>query len=274
MVERILTGTLLVTGSLAALFLLPFPFFLLLVDIALLLGFLELKKITANNGISCFWISLPFLLALPWIWNYCAELIIPALSLALLVHVFWSVIRPNENLQKSLSTTAASLFSVLYLGIPFSLLSTYQVNAPASASDPARIHELMLVFIILWISDTAAYFTGRAIGRHKVTPRISPNKSLEGFIAGIFFPAPAAAVYGYYLLPEFSLWFLVLAGTVVAISGIIGDLFESSIKRGSGIKDSSKLFPGHGGMLDRTDSFLTGMPVYYLLLLGWSSLNF
>jgi len=272
--KRILTGTLLVVGVLIALFLIPFPAFLLLVDLALLIGFLELRKIFSPNRANLFWISLAFLLVLPWIWNYLSEMILPAFVCAVLVHIFWSVGIQKGDLQQSLSTTATSLFTILYLGIPFSILSTYQVNAPESASDPGRIRELMLVFVALWISDSAAYFTGRAIGKHKVTPRISPNKSLEGFIAGVLFPALSAAVYGYYLLPGWPVWFLVLVGTTLGISGILGDLFESSIKRGSGIKDSSKLFPGHGGLLDRTDSLLTGMPVFYLLQLAWENLNF
>ena len=271
MSTRIITAVFLISLTLLALFQFPFYLFLILIDLTLLQGFMELKKIMRKIGLPFFSVSLVFLLFLPWAWNYTPEMITPLLVAALFLHLVWALIGPPRDLKYCLSGTATSFFSFLYLGIPFSILSTYQVNAPLSSEHPGRIWELMLVFIALWLSDSAAYFTGRAIGKHKITPRISPNKSLEGFIAGIIFPAAGAVIYGKFLLPEFSAWFLFLAGLVLGISGIMGDLFESALKRGSKIKDSSQLFPGHGGILDRTDSILAGVPAFYLLKLIWES---
>lgn len=271
MKTRILTAVFLIALTLLALFLFPFYLFLILIDITLLLGFMELKNIVGKTGLPCFSISLVFLLFLPWAWNYTPDMITPILIAALLLHLVWALIIPLPDLKFCLPATSGSFFSIIYLGIPFSILSTYQVNSPQSIGHPNRIWELMLVFIALWLSDSAAYFTGRAIGKHKITPRISPNKSLEGFIAGIVFPAAGAVVYGKFLLPEYPAWFLLLTGLVLGISGIMGDLFESALKRGSGIKDSSNLFPGHGGILDRTDSILAGVPAFYLLKLIWEN---
>ncbi len=268
---RIITAIFLISLTLLALFQFPFYLFLLLIDLTLLLGFLELKKIIQKTGLPVFSVSLVFLLFLPWAWNYATEIITPLVVAALFLHLVGALITPPRDLKHFLSGTSTSFFAILYLGIPFSILTTYQVNSPLSSEHPGRIWELMLVFISLWLSDSAAYFTGRAIGKHKITPRISPNKSLEGFIAGIIFPAVGAVIYGNFLLPEFSSWFLFFAGLVLGISGIMGDLFESALKRGSGIKDSSRLFPGHGGILDRTDSILAGVPAFYLLKLIWES---
>lgn len=271
MKTRIVTAIFLISLTLLALFQFPFYLFLLLIDLTLLLGYAEMKKIMGKSGLPFFSLSLLFLLLLPWAWNYTPEMITPVLIAALLLHLTWALVVQRGDLKYCLSGTSASFFSLLYLGIPFSILSTFQANSPLSVENPGRIWELMLVFIALWLSDSAAYFTGRAIGRHKVTPRISPNKSLEGFIAGILFPAGGAVVYGKFMLPEFPAWFMLLAGLVLGISGIMGDLFESALKRGSGIKDSSNLFPGHGGILDRTDSILAGVPAFYLLKIIWEN---
>jgi len=273
MLTRILTGAFLIVASLVSLFLFPFPLFLVLVDTALLIGFLEMKKIMRGIGLEGLDISLPFLLGLPWIWNYIPEMVVPVMAAALVALLVGMVAKAPGDLKLCLPGTAVSLFTLIYLGLPLSILSSYQINSPLAIGHPSRIWELMLVFTALWLSDSGAYFIGRAMGRHKITPRISPNKSLEGFIAGLLFPACGAVVYGRFLLPEMPPWFLALTGMILGISGIFGDLFESALKRGSGIKDSSKLFPGHGGMLDRIDSILTGIPVFYLLMLVWEHLS-
>ena len=123
---------------------------------------------------------------------------------------------------------------------------------------------LLLVLLGTWAADTGAYFTGMLWGRHKLAPRISPKKSIEGAIGGLL---AAALVTGYVnsllqlrLLPG---WLL---GLVIGLAAIIGDLFESALKREAGIKDSGWILPGHGGVLDRIDSLLFTVPaVYYLI---------
>ena len=121
------------------------------------------------------------------------------------------------------------------------------------------------MLLTIWISDAAAYFVGRAIGRRHIFAHISPKKSLEGFLAGILVPALLVPVVGMYLLPDRSVIFLILAALLVAVAGIAGDLLESMFKRGAGVKDSSTLLPGHGGILDRIDSFLLAVPAYFVL---------
>lgn len=117
-------------------------------------------------------------------------------------------------------------------------------------------------------SDTGAYFVGRSIGRNKLCPNISPNKTIEGAVGGIVAGLAAAAGFALLLQLSFSWTFLLLSAFLLSIVGIIGDLTESIVKRGTGTKDSGTLLAGHGGILDRVDSLLFVGPVlYYLLLL-------
>jgi phosphatidate cytidylyltransferase len=113
-----------------------------------------------------------------------------------------------------------------------------------------------------------AYITGRLIGRHKMSPVISPNKTIEGAAGGIIFGAVAAIVLNLYLELGMGLASVVILSVVIGVVAIIGDLAESVIKRGAGVKDSGSIIPGHGGVLDRIDSIIFTVPVlyYYILL--------
>ncbi len=127
----------------------------------------------------------------------------------------------------------------------------------------------LLPFIGAWVSDTFAYFTGRAIGKHKLIPEVSPKKTIEGSLGGIVFTAVAYVVYGCIVdmsgVPGMNLVTLAVTGAVISVVSQIGDLSASVVKRHYGIKDYGKLFPGHGGVLDRFDSVLATAPVLYLI---------
>lgn len=117
-------------------------------------------------------------------------------------------------------------------------------------------------------SDTGAYFVGRNFGKHKLCPNISPNKTIEGAVGGVVAGLAAAMVFALILRPQFNWIFLIAAAVFLSVIGILGDLTESIVKRGTGTKDSGTLLAGHGGILDRVDSLLFVGPVlYYLLLL-------
>lgn len=128
-----------------------------------------------------------------------------------------------------------------------------------------------LLFFMIWsvaIGDSGAYFIGKAIGRHKIWPVASPKKSLQGFIAALV-SAAVLAVPGYYLfsLQRLSLPFAVICGTLLALLSQLADPLESLFKRYAGVKDSGRIIPGHGGILDRIDSYLLCAPAFYYLLL-------
>jgi phosphatidate cytidylyltransferase len=128
---------------------------------------------------------------------------------------------------------------------------------------------LFVVLLAVWADDTAAYFVGRLVGRHRMAPTLSPKKSWEGFLAGT---AAAIAVAFFALYDDrdtfLSIWQAVVLGAVVAAAAVLGDLFESAVKRDVAVKDSSRLLGGHGGFLDRLDSLLFAAPAAYAVLLA------
>ena len=125
---------------------------------------------------------------------------------------------------------------------------------------------LLAIFIFIWVNDTGAYLVGSRWGKTPLAPSISPKKTVEGSIGGLLLALLSAVILRLLLFPELSWLHILLIAAVVAIFGTIGDLFESSLKRQAGVKDSGKLIPGHGGILDRIDSFLLAVPAVYLLL--------
>lgn len=133
---------------------------------------------------------------------------------------------------------------------------------------PQGIYWSFFAFIVVWATDTGAYLTGIRFGKRKLAPRVSPNKSLEGSIGGLIFALVAGAVFWAVakigIIPE-----IILLSLITSLVAQAGDLFESALKRTAGIKDSGSLIPGHGGILDRFDSFLFALPViYFAVILG------
>ena len=125
---------------------------------------------------------------------------------------------------------------------------------------------VLLVFVLLWANDTFAYLTGRLLGKHKLFERISPGKTIEGSIGGLVFTMVGIVVFSHYV-DWLSLHQAIGMGLIAVVFGTLGDLCESMLKRQAGVKDSGKLIPGHGGILDRFDSVLFAMPFVFVFLL-------
>ena len=124
---------------------------------------------------------------------------------------------------------------------------------------------LLLLLIATWASDTFAYFVGRAIGKHKLAPLLSPKKTVEGAMGGVLGASLTALVF-VKLVPGLPLWPVVLLGALIGLASLLGDLVESALKRQAGVKDSGNIIPGHGGMLDRFDSLLFTAPLVYYIV--------
>ncbi len=122
------------------------------------------------------------------------------------------------------------------------------------------------LFAVIWVCDTVAYFVGKPLGRTKFAPTVSPNKSVEGFLAGLVFGTLAAYVFSLLVFEDIPLMRILIAGFLIALIGQFADLLESMFKRRMGVKDSSGLIPGHGGILDRFDSTVVTLPLLYFLL--------
>ena len=129
------------------------------------------------------------------------------------------------------------------------------------------IHLLFFALALNWVGDSAAYYFGRQFGKHKLAPVVSPGKSWEGAAASVVASVLFGLIYLGLLLPSLSLFVVAVMAILGNIAGQLGDLVESSIKRGAGVKDSGNLLPGHGGVLDRLDSSMFAVPVVYSLYL-------
>ena len=160
--------------------------------------------------------------------------------------------------REAVGRLGVTLFGALYVGLPLGALAAVRGRWGAEA--------LLLLLLTLVASDTSQYYVGRAIGRRRLAPRISPGKTVEGAIGGLVAGAGVMAAAGNWWLPGVAPGVLVCGGAVMAALGIVGDLFESRLKRSAGVKDASSMIPGHGGVLDRLDGFLLAGPMYYLVL--------
>ena len=191
-----------------------------------------------------------------------------AIFLPYLLYLLYVVCRstflPHQAMLPSLSN---SLIGQLYIAVPLALtIRLTLVVDPFSSMTQFDGLLLLAIFIFIWVNDTGAYLVGSRWGKRRLAPNISPKKSVEGSIGGLLLVLLSAVVLRLLLFPELSWLRILLIATVVAVFGTIGDLFESSLKRQAGVKDSGKLIPGHGGILDRIDSLLLAVPAVYLLL--------
>ena len=212
-------------------------------------------------GIAC--------LFLPGVPGWPLEAQLPLLSALTLGLFAWNSFRAP--LDRVLPDTAQGLFGLLYVGFPLTLVPLMW----AREDGPAL---LLFLMVCVWAGDTAAMYTGRSFGRRKLAPRLSPGKTWEGSIASVLGSvlAAMAVVYaGERLAARGStllhitepVWESLLLAILLNVAAQIGDLLESAIKRGAGVKDSGTMLPGHGGILDRIDALLLAAPVLWYALL-------
>jgi phosphatidate cytidylyltransferase len=162
---------------------------------------------------------------------------------------------------EALPSAGISSSALLLVAFPLS----YAVRLHAMGREGPR--HLLFVLVIIWASDTVAYFVGRAVGRHPMAPKLSPNKTWEGAIAGFAGSIAVTFAFANWLTVPFTL--LLGAAAIGNIAGQVGDLLESGYKRSAGVKDSGALLPGHGGILDRIDALILAIPVvwYYWIFM-------
>lgn len=171
------------------------------------------------------------------------------LVILLLLHTVWSRNR------FSFDDAGVLTLGVLYIGMGFNYFT---------AARGVSVEMLLFLMFIVWATDSGAYMVGRKLGKHKVTP-ISPNKTWEGCIGGSIIGVLIAAAFaiGFHVGPANALWLIVIT-IILSVVGQFGDLVESALKRYYGVKDSGKILPGHGGILDRFDSMLLVFPIAHL----------
>src|SRR5262245_58551872 len=239
-------------------------YFMLLIAAACLLALLELYRLASLRGIRCnrpagCALALAVLLTFYQSnWSLSAALVIGVILIPILS--LWG----RRPLEECLASDSATVFGALYL----SMLLGYLVGL-RNLGDELGGDLIFFLFLVVWAGDAAAYYVGSATGRHFLSPRVSPKKTVEGALAGILGGLLAALLARAWFFPQLRTADCWILGILLSVSGILGDLVESMWKRGAGTKDSATLVPGHGGILDRCDSLLFGGPILYYYFLHW-----
>ena len=265
---RVISGAILIAIVVAAVWWAPPAVFFTLAELLLLLAFIEYARLADASGLAVprFAAGVATIVAsmgLTSAFRIGDEILTNGVALdAVLLSAFVVLAAMSLTTWRgdrgALAQAAATAFPMLYLGLPFgALIALRTMRGP-------RV--LFLLLLTVMVSDTAQYYSGRLFGRRPLAPAISPKKTMEGAAGGFLFGALILLVVGAWWLPEMPAGFRALHGVALVALGIAGDLFESMLKRSAGVKDSSALIPGHGGVLDRIDALLFAAPVYYVVL--------
>jgi phosphatidate cytidylyltransferase len=196
-----------------------------------------------------------------------------SIGAVLVLVLFSAVIFARGVTGRPLESVSLTLFGIVYTGgmLSFAYMLRYH---PYAIGRPAGAALLFVALALVWISDTAAYVVGRTLGKRKLIPSVRPGKTIAGAVGAVVTCAVASwALVRFVLVPYAQLglrpFHAVLFGIAVSVATQFGDLAESLIKREAGVKDSSRIIPGHGGVLDRIDGMLFALPVAYSLLSAW-----
>ncbi len=255
---RLLSGVVLGVAALALIWFLSSIALLLVALIVAAIAFHEYERIVDAIGAKVpYWTALlATLLAcamVPFQWVDIESILAASLLLIAL-----NVLISDRVGTPLLADTAAAVLAPVYIGVPLGCL----VGVHAIAGREA----VVLLIATVAVSDTAQFYTGRTFGRTPLAPLRSPKKTREGALGGFVVAPIFLALAGTYWLPAFPWWWHASVGLGIVVTGIIGDLFESMLKRAANMKDSGTLIPGHGGVLDRIDALLFAAPVFYFFL--------
>jgi phosphatidate cytidylyltransferase len=262
-VVRLISGALLLGAVLAALWWLPPIFLLGIAVVVALLAFREYLDIATRAGVhvsrpagatavalACVAVGMP---GLP------VEAALAGATLGLSALTLGSATKAAASEPgHALQTAAIAAFAPLYIGLPLGLVSATRWTLGREAA--------LLLIVTVAISDTFQYYFGRTFGRHLLAPVVSPKKTIEGAVGGYIGATLSLVVIGHWWLPQMGLPARVILAFAVASVGIVGDLFESLLKRSVGMKDASAIIPGHGGVLDRIDALIFAAPVFYIFV--------
>lgn len=260
LIVRTLSGLVLVSILVGGILFSPLTSFIVLAIIAL--GSLrELGKLLNESGIHTMrlfsFMAAVVILAIQLVNILSVDYFI-TLKAALIIMAFLFIVRCTIELYRKkespFESIAHEVFAILYTVIPIVILNSISDN-----------RFVLILFVIVWSNDVAAYIFGSMLGKHKLFERISPKKSWEGFIGGLVMGCAAAVIGAWLIGGDLFTWGAI--GLITSLAGVGGDLFESLYKRSIAIKDSGQTIPGHGGFLDRFDALFFAAPIYYILLL-------
>jgi phosphatidate cytidylyltransferase len=268
--KRILTAVVLITGIFAVIFLGQLWMLTLVACVIAELAAYEYLKLANSGGarIPVWWMAAATALLFYVTYYRPVEAQLPVLSALALVLLAWAAFR--EPIERVLPDAAIGLFGLLYIAYPLTLVPMIW-----SRDDGKPL--LLFLMVCVWVGDSAALYVGRPFGRHKLS-RLSPNKSWEGSIAsvagsilaglGVVYLGQVLSARGNTVLHILQpVWQSVVLAIIINVAAQLGDLLESAIKRGAGVKDSGTMLPGHGGILDRIDALLIATPALWCVLL-------
>ena len=266
---RFLTAIVLAPLALAVLFLFPKNLFLLVIDAVLLIGAWEWSRLSGlkSRKDQIFFVG-TVAAALALLHSF--EAVLPTLLLLMLSMLFWALALVCVVLYPRASSWSPVMVRVL---MGYAVLLPVWISLGALKGSPMSDQLILFLLLIVWAADSGAYFAGKTFGKSKLAPAVSPGKTREGLYGGL----ASCLCVGF----GFALWFeleggqlvyLMLLSVLTGMISVLGDLFESMLKRHQGIKDSSQLLPGHGGILDRLDSLTAAAPLFVLGVLLSSSL--
>lgn len=191
------------------------------------------------------------------------ELLFLTIIFFIIVLLISQTFRFQKDFSKMLTGIGVTFLGVMYIAFLGGFLIAMRVGFNETIVPQLSTKLLLYFFLVTMGSDIGAYFVGKSIGKRKLVPNISPNKTWEGFIGGILFAIGFAALSTFWFFPEFPYKHSIPLAIFMALVGVGGDLAESAMKRGSDTKDAANILPGHGGLLDRLDSLLFNAPILY-----------
>lgn len=258
MVMRIIVALILIPVALLLIIKAHSHIFLSVVALISLLGTYEFIKIMKHDSIrlytSLMWVSS---IAVPFLIYFAGFAVFTAYAFVIFLVLMLLKMSSSNPTEKVMEEVSYNFFAVMF--VPFTLTFLALLKG-------IGYEWVLFLCFVVWASDSFAYFAGVAFGRHKLIPKVSPGKSVEGLIGGTIGAVITGVLLNYYLLHESWVIMAVIIIDVIA-AAVIGDLIESMIKRSANVKDSGSLLPGHGGVLDRFDSLMIAGPVLYFYLI-------
>lgn len=251
---RVVSGVVLGALALAAILFLPFTALRALACAVAALAADEYVRATTGGRSLTGWMVVAAVVYVSWRAAAPAPLNIVALTIIVVAWLAFAVLRQGRTLHEA----AAGVVAPFYIGAPLGMLVALHGMAGWKGT--------LLLLSTIVVSDTAQFYAGWAWGRRPLAPSISPNKTVEGALGGLVAGSLFMAFAMSFVFPATPLAIRVMLGVVVVLFGIVGDLFESRLKRQAGVKDSAAIIPGHGGVLDRIDALLFAIPVFYLMV--------